>query len=85
MFNSGYDREDLYAHVRSTRIFTLYHELDIPLSSKKYEAKWLHAPFGFANHLILILSFISYGKCVWREKYIAKACLPYKNVVSNLT
>ena len=64
MFNSGYDWEDLNDHIRSTRIFTLYHELDIPLSSKNYEAKWLHATFGIANHLTLILSFISYEKWV---------------------
>ena len=39
-------------------------------SSKYYEAKWLWARFGSANHLLLIAWFISYGRWVSREKVI---------------
>jgi hypothetical protein len=38
------------------------------MNSKYFEANGYKARFGFATHLVLIVSFISYEKWVQKEK-----------------
>lgn len=37
---------------------------------QNYKEKWLHARFGVANHLTLLMCFVSYKKWVLKEKII---------------
>jgi hypothetical protein len=45
------------------------------MSFESYEATG-YAQFGFANHLALIVCFISYTNWVWGEKYPNNTRLP---------
>ena len=73
--NSQHNREELYDHLMSTRIFILI-ILRYSYELQKQRRKWVHARIGFANHLARIVWFISYKKWVQRGECPSKACLP---------
>ena len=67
---------DMYDHIMSTIIFTLKNEVDI-IELQKLRGKQLQPRFGFVNHLVLILCFISQEKWTCQKKYPFKAHLRY--------
>ena len=71
VLNNQHNWGDLYDCSLRKRIFTLIMN-DMHMSSEKYEKNWLWVRCRFANHLALIVCFISY-KWVQSEKCLNKA------------
>ena len=75
--HSQHNWGDLYDHSITQRIFTLSMNR-VFIQPPIFWGRWLQAQFGFANHLTIILCFLSYEKCLFKTHlpYLSKKVLP---------